>query len=92
MVIEGSGLPVSTAATANQIVTNNILHENLEEWPPRKKSERLVVSEENLQNKSWHTCADDKRYQLLSYEASQNHFNTGHNQTPVQAMYLSVKS
>lgn len=78
---EGSGLPITQAASANQDVTNDILREKPEDWRPcsphkLKHSNRtgLVGSRQNLQ-RQWQ-CAFD-RYQLESNEANHIPLNTG---------------
>ena len=34
ITMEGSGLPITQAASANQNLSNNCLHEKPKEWPP----------------------------------------------------------
>ena len=80
--VQGSRLPITWAASANQNMTMNILH-----WKPsvatmsrtpstkaEQQSTRLACCERNLQDKQWHMLTDDKRYQLQSNYA---HLNVG---------------
>ena len=54
--VDGSGLPITRAASANQNVTYNTPREKPKEWPPcfpqrlkaQHQGERLVDSEQNL--------------------------------------------
>ena len=69
-----------SAAFTNQKVSINISHEKSLEWPPcffshremrmYQRSEGLVDSEQNLQNRQWHTLTGDERYQLQSNESN----------------------
>ena len=91
---EGSGLPITQAVSANQDVTNDILHEKPEDWRPcspdkLKHSNRtsLVDSELNLQHQ-WQYAFD--RHQPQSNEANYAHLNTGFRLKPSRSPLVST--
>ena len=75
---EGSWLPNTRAATANQNVTINVRREKLEEgryWclphklkPSKTESERQLGSDLNPQNESRRGVIDDKKYQIQLFK------------------------